>query len=125
MKPIGKFHLAYTDDNRQTVSRLIETYQSIVGKNNVYTEFREPLTNANKHTYYIRVITLTSRKLSVANAMYLAGSKGILNDFISTNYRETHRESLPIRYRKTWQSALRRISVVVVGKANDHKKGKH
>ena len=124
MKPVGKFHIAYTDDSRQTVSRLIETYQSIVGKNNVHSEFREPLVNTNKVTHYIRVITLTSRKLGVANAMYLAGSKGIHNDFISSNYQETYRESLPIRYRKKWQSARRAISVVVVGMTNP-KKGKH
>jgi hypothetical protein len=124
MKPVGKFHIAYTDDNRQTVSRLIETYQSIIGKNNVRSEFREPLVNTNKVTHYIRVITLTSRKLGVANAMYLAGSKGIHNDFISSNYQETYRESLPIRYRKKWQSARRAISVVVVGMTNP-KKGKH
>lgn len=126
MKPLGQFRLVYTDDNRQLISRLIETYQSICGKNNVQTEFDTPLTNANKHTHYVRVITLTSRKLSVANAMYLAGSKGILSDFISTNYQETPSESLPIRYRKKLVDVLRRSSVVVaVGMTNALRKGKH
>jgi len=124
MKPVGKFHIAYTDDNRQTVSQLIETYQSIVGKKNVHSEFLEPLVRPNKPTHYIRVITLTSRKLSVPNAMHIAGSKSIHNDFISTNYRETHRESLPIRYRRKWNSLVRTISVVIVGITNP-KKGKH
>lgn len=124
MKPVGKFHIAYTDDSRQTVSRLMETYQSIVGKKNVHSEFLEPLVNANKHTHYIRVITLTSRKLGVTNAMYLAGRKGIYNDFISSNYQETHRQSLPIRYRRKWRLARRAISVVVVGMTNA-KKGHH
>jgi len=126
MKPLGQFRLSYTDDERQVVSRLMEIYQSICGKKNVHSEFLAPMTATNKTTRYVRVITLTSRKLGVTDAMYIASVKCIASDFISANYQQSPSESLPIRYRKKLVSALRRISVVVVGKANDMtRKGKH